>query len=92
DFGISGYKLEEIIVSSREEAIDKAYQILEGKQQAGVDIVAINAGWALYILDEVRTPKQGFEKVKQLFKDKEVLKKVQRIKDYYKNATAGSDN
>ena len=92
DFGISGYKLEEIVVSSREEAIDKAYQVLEGKQQAGVDIVAVNAGWALYILEEVKTPKEGFDKVRQLFKEKEVLKKVQKIKDYYKNATAGPDN
>lgn len=92
EFDIPEYKLEEIVVSSKQEAVKKALSVLNGEEGAGLDIVALNAGWALYILDEAKTPQEGFEKVKKLFQDGTVLKKVEMIKNYYKDALSGHNN
>ncbi|RKY35777.1 MAG: anthranilate phosphoribosyltransferase [Candidatus Omnitrophota bacterium] len=89
EFGIPSYNLNDIVVSSKQEAVEKAEKVLKGEEGADLDIVSLNAGWALYILDEVDTPHKGFQEIKKLFKDGTVLKKVREIKDYYKNAISG---
>jgi len=61
DYGLSIYDLSEIQVNSLEEAHLYGLEVLNGKRGAGHDMVALNAGAALYASDYVETIAEGIE-------------------------------
>ena len=59
DYGLSKAKLADIQVHSSEEAYLYGIEILNGKRGAGHDMVALNAGTALYLTGVARTIAEG---------------------------------
>lgn len=61
EFGLSIYPLEDIQVNTGEEAYLFGIEILNGKRGAGFDMVALNAGAALYTSNITSSMEQGVE-------------------------------
>ncbi|MDP8233238.1 MAG: anthranilate phosphoribosyltransferase [Candidatus Saelkia tenebricola] len=72
-------------VSNLIESKEKAEKVLNGINSPELDAIALNAGWTLFMLDEVKNPREGYEKIKVLLKDKKVLEKLNQIRAYFKN-------
>ena len=69
DLGVKEAKKEEIKTGGKEQNIKDFVSILKGKQKgAKADLVAINAGAALYALKDVKTLKEGTKKAQQILK------------------------
>ncbi len=88
DFGIKKTNSDELRVNSKEEATEKAYKVMQGIECPELEMVALNAGWTLFMLDEVDSPKAGYEKAKTLLKQGKVEAKLEQIRSFLKNATA----
>ena len=61
EFGLSMYPLKDIQVNTSEEAYLYGVEVLNGKRGAGFDMVALNAGAALYISNITSTMAEGIE-------------------------------
>ena len=61
DFGLSIYPIEDIQVNTGEEAYLFGIEILNGKRGAGFDMVALNAGAALYTSNIASSMEEGVE-------------------------------
>ena len=61
EFGLSIYPLKDIQVNTSEEAYLYGVEVLNGKRGAGFDMVALNAGAALYISNITSTMAEGIE-------------------------------
>ena len=57
--------IEDIQVGTLEEAYLFGVEILNGKRGPGFDMVALNAGAALYISDKVESLSEGIERAKR---------------------------
>ena len=65
DFNLTKYEIKDIQVNTLEEAYLYGIEILNGKRGPGFDMVALNAGAALYISNETQTLSEGVEKAKR---------------------------
>ena len=74
-------------VNGINEAKEKAEKVLNGIDSPELDSVAINAGWALFMLEEVEDAREGYEKIKALLKNRKVLDKFNQIYNYFKNVS-----
>ena len=61
EFGLSIYPIKDIQVNTSEEAYLYGVEVLNGKRGAGFDMVALNAGAALYISNITSTMEEGIE-------------------------------
>ena len=61
DFNLKTLSIEELEVGSPEESLELAKQALKGKHEAASQIVALNAGAALYVSGLVKDLKEGIE-------------------------------
>lgn len=86
EYGIGKADVGQLQVKNINENLDKVKKVLEGEPSPELDIVALNAGWALFILDEAKDPREGFVKIKRIFKEKKVKEKLEEIRNYFKNA------
>ncbi|MDP8253020.1 MAG: anthranilate phosphoribosyltransferase [Candidatus Kaelpia aquatica] len=86
-YGIKKADLEVLKVSSLEESLSKARKVISGEDSPELDIVALNTGWALYVLEEAADSIEGFKKAKDLLLGKKVLEKLNQLKDYYRNVS-----
>jgi len=69
DLGVKESRKEEIKTGGREQNITDFLAILKGKQKgAKADLVAINAGAALYTLNDVKTLAEGTKKAQEILK------------------------
>lgn len=65
DLGIPAHKPAEVVVSGRDEAVYVLREVLAGKgSQAMLDMVALNLGCALHLLENGLTLKQGVDKAR----------------------------
>ncbi len=87
DFGIKKAKLKELQVKNLNEALSLANSVLEGEESPALDIVALNSGWALFIVDEVSSPQEGFCKAKNQLIGKKVFLKLKQIRAYFKRCS-----
>ena len=65
DYDLSKCAIKEIQVETLEEAYLYGIEILNGKRGPGFDMVALNAGAALYISNKVESLAEGIEKAKR---------------------------
>ena len=65
DYNLVKCDIEDIQVSTLEEAYLFGVEILNGKRGPGFDMVALNAGAALYISDKVESLSEGIERAKR---------------------------
>lgn len=69
DLGVREAKKEEIKTGGKEQNIKDFVSILKGKEKgAKADLVAINAGAALYALKDVKTLKEGTRKAQEILR------------------------
>ncbi len=87
EYGIKKVGLESLRVKNLEDSLAKARKVISGEDSPELDIVALNSGWALYVLKEVSSSMEGFRKAKELLIGKRVLEKIEEIKDYYRNVS-----
>ncbi|MDP8216543.1 MAG: anthranilate phosphoribosyltransferase [Candidatus Kaelpia imicola] len=86
-YGIKKADLELLKVNSLEESLNKAREVIAGEDSPELDIVALNTGWALYVLEEVADSIEGFKKAKDLLRSKKVLEKFNQLKEYYRDVS-----
>ncbi len=86
-YGIKKVDLSILKVRSLEESLFKARKVIEGEDSPELDIVALNTGWALYLLEEATDSVEGFKKAKDMLMSKKVLEKLNQLKDYYKDVS-----
>ena len=65
DFNLTKCEINDIQVNTLEEAYLYGIEILNGKRGPGFDMVALNAGAALYISNQTQTLSEGIEKAKR---------------------------
>ena len=65
DFNLTKCEINDIQVNTLEEAYLYGIEILNGKRGPGFDMVALNAGAALYISNQTQTLSEGVEKAKR---------------------------
>ena len=80
DVGVAEAKEEAIKTGGKEQNIIDFVEILKGKQKgAKSDLVAINAGAALYALENVKTLADGTKKAQEILKSGEGYKKLEQL-------------
>ena len=82
DLGVKEAKLDDIRTGGKEQNVIDFVRILKGKETGPkADLVAINAGAALYILENLNTMKEGVERAREILttgKPYTVLEKLTR--------------
>ena len=73
DFGFPGIPLEEIKVSGKEEAVERARAILEGRDDPARYVVIMEAGLALYTVGRAASPLQGVEMAREALEEGRAL-------------------
>jgi len=80
DLGVEEAKEEEIKTGGKEQNIADFVNILKGKDKgAKADLVAINAGAALYALNDVKTLKEGTKKAQKILSEGVGYKKLKDL-------------
>lgn len=80
DLGVREAKANDIKTGGREQNIVDFINILKGKEKgAKADLVAVNAGAALYVLNDVKTLGEGTEKAQQLLCEGEGYRKLEQL-------------
>ena len=80
ELGVKEAKENDIKTGGREQNITDFIRVLQGKEKgAKADLVAINAGAALYALGDVKTIKEGTKKAQQILADGAGYKKLERL-------------
>ncbi len=69
-------KEEEVFSKSKEESSAHFFEILKGAKTSGTDLVALNAGVALFVAGKVGSISEGFEMAKEALLSKKVLEFV----------------
>ncbi len=82
DFGIEPCPLDNLKVNSVEESYKIFMDVLENKNQDAINIVAMNAGAAIYISGITKSMQDGFKLAKEKIISGEALKKLTAIKQY----------
>lgn len=80
DFGLKKSALKEFQVDSKDKAKEAALKILKGSDSPQSDLVAVNAGAALYVAGRAKTPVEGFQKASALLHNGSVMKKVEELR------------
>ncbi len=82
DVGVAEAKEEAIRTGGKEQNIIDFVEILKGKQKgAKSDLVAVNAGAALYALEDVKTISEGTKKAQEILKEGRGYKKLKQLID-----------
>lgn len=61
DYGVSGGSIEELLIADSRESLDMVRKALADESRAAADIVALNAGAAIYVSGQARTFEDGVE-------------------------------
>lgn len=82
DFGIKKAKIEDLKGGEATENADLAMKVLKGEEKGPLsDIVALNAGCAIYACDEARDIKEGVEIARESINSKGAFKKLESLKE-----------
>lgn len=80
DLGIKEAKEEDIRTGGRDQNVKDFVSILKGKEQGPkADLVAVNAGAALYALEDTKTIEQGTKKSKEILKSGLAYQKLEDL-------------
>ncbi|MDD5614196.1 MAG: anthranilate phosphoribosyltransferase [Candidatus Omnitrophica bacterium] len=85
DFNIKKTDLGTLKVNNIEESMHKINKVFSGIESPELDIVALNSAFALVVLGEIKTPLDGFKKIKDFLKSGAELNKISQLKSYYKD-------
>ncbi|MGC8569654.1 MAG: anthranilate phosphoribosyltransferase [Nitrososphaeria archaeon] len=66
DFGARRVNLNELLVSSSEDSVQKFIDALSGRNEAIAEFIAINAAFGLFIAGAAESPKDGYEQARSL--------------------------
>jgi len=67
----------EVFADSKEDSFRLFMEVLSGKETSGTDMVALNAGAGLFVLEKAKSIEEGFELAKRAILEKKVLKFTQ---------------
>lgn len=85
DVGLEKQSLDTLKVNSSQESLDKIKNIFQGQQCAGADMLAFNAGAALYIAGRVKSIREGVIMAKEILASGAANRKLQELIDFSKN-------
>ncbi|NQV68445.1 MAG: anthranilate phosphoribosyltransferase [Pseudohongiella sp.] len=89
DFGISQYDNYAMLkIDSAEQSLAMLRDALSNKNQAAADIVALNAGAAIYAANLVSDLKAGVEKAKQVLRSGEAVAKLEQLVAFTQSVSA----
>ena len=81
DFGFSRSSLEELKVENAEQSLELVRQSLVGAHEAASDIVALNAGAAIYVSGEASSLEVGVEMAKDSMRNGLAMRKINEFVD-----------
>ena len=76
DFGLSIRNFEEIAANSPEESLELVNEAFSGKESAVQDMIALNAGAAIYLANKAESIKDGIEQAFVLMNNGEAANKL----------------
>jgi anthranilate phosphoribosyltransferase len=76
DFGLSSRSFEEIAANSPEESLELVNEAFSGKESAVQDMIALNAGAAIYLANKAESIKDGIEHAFALMNNGEAANKL----------------
>jgi anthranilate phosphoribosyltransferase len=79
ELGLKRKPLEAIKGGDCKRNVEIFYEILEGKNEAAEDFLAINAAFALAATDRVKNPKEGVELAKEVIRSGKVAETVEKF-------------
>lgn len=79
DFGITTQSLDSLIVKSADESLDLINQALHTGRGPAADILALNAGAAIYVSGKVESMQQGIKMAQIALKSKGAAEKLQQL-------------
>ncbi|MCX5702817.1 MAG: anthranilate phosphoribosyltransferase [Candidatus Omnitrophica bacterium] len=82
DFGFKRVKLEDLSGGTASDNANILLDILNGKPGPGSDIVLLNAAFAIYAADKVKSVKKGIELARQSINSKKAKEKIDLLKEY----------
>ncbi|MGH7198461.1 MAG: anthranilate phosphoribosyltransferase [Candidatus Omnitrophota bacterium] len=86
EFGLKRGSLSDLQCASREEAKDRALEVLEGRAGPASDVVCLNTGAALFVAGKVKTIREGLELSKELIETEEAFDKLEEIRSFTPDA------
>jgi anthranilate phosphoribosyltransferase len=82
DFGFKRVKLEDLAGGTAFDNANILLDILNGKPGPESDIVLLNAAFAIYAADKVKSVKEGIELARQSINSKKAKEKIDLLKEY----------
>ena len=82
DFGFKRVKLEDLSGGTASDNVNIMLDILNGKPGPESDIVLLNAAFAIYAADKVKSVKEGIELARQSINSKKAKEKIDLLKEY----------
>ena len=80
DLGVKEAKEDDIKTGGKEQNIVDFVRILKGQEKGPkADLVAINAGAALYALEDTKTIKEGVQKSKEILREGETYRILEKL-------------
>ena len=76
DFGLSLRSFEEIAANSPEQSLELVNEAFSGKESAVQDMIALNAGAAIYLANKAKSIKDGIEQAFALMNNGEAANKL----------------
>ncbi len=81
-FGISRAKIEDVLGAPPAEAATRAKELLLGQSSPYRDIVAINAGAALYVAQKAATIEEGYQQAGEILSSGEAYKVLEAVVEF----------
>jgi anthranilate phosphoribosyltransferase len=90
-FGFPLISLGDIKVSGREEAVERAKAILEGREDPACYVVIMEAGLAIYCVGGAPTPLQGVNQAQEVLESGRGLKALERAVEFSRKVAVGME-
>lgn len=79
DFGLEAVSIEDLVVSSIEEAAEKMREVLSGRKGPCSDVALLNAGAALYVAGKVASIGDGFHVAVETVASNKAIEKLEAL-------------
>ena len=85
DFGIATQSMDSLVVSNAEESLNIIQDTLSGKPGPAADILALNAGAAIYVAQKAASMSEGVDKAREIVNSGAALDVLQQLKTKTQN-------
>lgn len=85
DFGIDSASIEALQVSSPEESLERVLEVLDGRRGPASDVVALNAGAAIYAAGLVETLAAGVARAREVIASGEARERLDALVQFTSN-------